>query len=71
MVRDRVAMLMDLLVVAGFRGAQGVPGALLVQEFLEVLEAPVPSFHLVLDNLHSREVHHHSWVLTLSMDLRS
>ena len=66
--RDRVAIV-ELLVVAEFPGFLWVLG---VQGFLEALEAlaQVLSFHLVLINLHSKEVLHHSWVLILSLDLR-
>ena len=69
--RDRVAIV-ELLVVAEFPGFLWVPGVLGVQGFLEALEAlaQVLSFHLVLINLHSKEVLHHSWVLILSLDLR-
>ena len=70
--RDRVAIV-ELLVVAEFPGFLWVPEVLGVQGFLEALEAlealaQVLSFHLVLINLHSKEVLHHSWVL--SLDLR-
>ena len=62
----------EVLWVPGVLVVLWVPGFLVVQGFLEALEALARalSFHLVLINLHSKEVLHHSWVLILSMDLR-
>ena len=70
MVREQVVIMVEFL---GVLEVLGVPVVLEVLEFLEVLEVLevlALSFHLVLTNLHSKEVLHHSWVLILSMDLR-